>query len=87
MNPPELAVATLVEGRDDLLDCTPYRNRFALLVTSNLVVTLLDDVAVPPLSRQVIGRVYRFDGNDRKIFFVGGRHTLDLPAGLPRSKP
>ena len=70
VNAPALAVASLVEPRDDLFHCPRHRFYVSLLVTANRIVSLHDDVTMPAGADHIPGRVGRLHRDDCIVFFV-----------------
>ena len=70
MNAPALPIAPLVQTCDDFLDGQPDRFGISLLVATNPVVTLLDDVALPARTHHIFRRLRRLDRYDFVVFLA-----------------
>ena len=84
MNATALAVAPLVQARDDFFHGLRDTFDIALLVTANRVLALLYDVAVPARTGHVPGRIRWLNRYDF-IVFIDQRYKAPLPQGFSRS--
>ena len=79
MNSPALAVSSFVQTRDDFFHGSRDRLDISLLVATNSVFALLDDVALPACTNHVTGRIRRLDRYD---FIVLRNQGNDAPVPL-----
>ncbi len=79
VNPSAFAETTFIQPRDDFFHGPRDRSDISLLVATNPVLALLNDVAVPARSNHIRGRIAWLHRHDFVVFFVqSDRSSLPL---------
>lgn len=72
VNTSELAAPSLIQTKNDFFDSLCNRVDASLPIAANVVLSLLDDVAVPASTHHPARRLYRFYRNNSVFLFDQG---------------